>query len=104
MRWIEFMYDKDGEFTRRMGLEFGPALRGEGNVAVYQKEPEPGFRTFKAAKMHDVNEVVSPWLAEVYAQRLARLRAPLFAIHEQIWLVGLVVYACMVVGLIGLIS
>lgn len=86
MRWIKFMYDKDGEFSERLGLEFGPASRGEGNVAVYQKEPVAGFRTFKASKMHEVQEVVSPWQASVYRQRLARLRAPLYTEMEKMFL------------------
>lgn len=101
MRWIKFMYDKDGDFSERLGLEFGPASRGEGNVAVYQTQPELGFRTFKGRKMFDIMEVISPWLTETYERRLARLRAPLYNAKEILVLIAGIV--CILWSALGLL-
>jgi hypothetical protein len=100
MRWIKFMYDKGGDFSERLGLEFGPASRGEGNVAVYQTQPESGFRTFKGAKMFDICEVASPWLVETYTRRLKRIRTPLYSGYELLclfWCVLAAIATCKLV-------
>lgn len=88
MKWIRFAYDKAGEITERFGMELGLDLHG--NLSVYQLEPKVGLRSFKPRQMYERREVISPWAAETYARRLARMQAPLWARCDREFLIKVV--------------